>query len=345
MLALQGVEMTESLKLYHSTDGTVKGLIFDHNEHKVISNFPTPTEINLIAQLSELSEELKDVEYPITGYSSEEGTLIRVYHFNDEWCISTSSKIDAYQSSWAEKDSFGLQFQKLIETVTGTPLEVFLYSLDTSLKYFFILPTRGLNRLGRLPEEETNSLFLVGIETPDGVLKHGNEFNLDKNLWSYLEEYTFDNISQIIDTVHNKQKNVIIYKQDKLLKCVSDGYKRRCDLRNNEMNIYIRYLQLIKTDQQSCKEFARMYPEVNFFTEVEQRLNLIVKYIHESYMKRYIKREYVRVPKMYYQIMKTCHQEYMSSFEKTTLLKVWNVILSQEPKIILSLIRNFSLNE
>lgn len=343
MLSLRGVEMTESLKLYHSTDGTMKGLIFNHDEKKVVGNFPTPTELSLPSQVEEFNQ--TKLQYPIIAYGSIESTLIRVYHFDDEWHLSTSSKIDAYQSSWAEKDSFGIQFEQIVENISGTPFDVFLNSLDPSIKYFFLLPTRGLNRLGKRPEEETNEIYLVGIELEDGTIKHGNKFDLERNLWSFLDEYTITSYEELLDLVCKQQKNIIIYDSDRLIKCISDEYKQRCELRNNEVDVQIRYIQLLQTDPEKCKAFVKLYPKENFFSEIDHYLNLIVVFIHKSYMKRYVKKEYVKIPKHYYQIMKTCHQQYLSSFEKTTFPKVWKIIMDQEPKNILSLIRNFPQNE
>ncbi len=332
--------MSDCLKMYHST--AVKGLITDHKENRVLENFSVPVEYVVPNQERELRSELI---FPLMAYSAEEGTLIRVYFFQDEWRISTSSRIDAYESFWASRQSFGSQFEEYVVSITGTPLEVFLCSLDPSLKYFFLLPTSGLNRLGKLPSDESTRIFLVGIQTADGVLKYGEEIhNQERNAWSYLDEYVFSNFEDFMLHVLRKG-NLIIYRSSDILKCISEAYKLRCDVRNNEMNVTLRYVELLRESPEQCKILEEMYPDEMYpelkLRDIPSKLEGITRYIHDNYMSRYVQKEYVQIPKTYYEIMKRCHEDYRSTREKTTLDKVWNTVLSQEPKNILSLIRNF----
>ena len=232
-------------------------------------------------------------------------------------------------------------------------MDVFLCSLDKHKKYFFLLPTIGTNRLGKpFVEDEPKRIYLVGVEEEDRTLKYGS--NLDKsehNLWSYLEEYCMESIDQLVQKVVEEDQNVIAYLGNRVVKCVSQAYKDRCDLRNNEPNIIYRYIELLKEQNETpeisekLEHLRNMYPEVNFTGYVDRRLFLMSKYIHSSYIARYIKKEYVLLSKIYFHIMKRCHQEFIETREKTTLQKVQEIIMKQEPKMILSLVRNFSVRE
>jgi hypothetical protein len=344
--SLKGVEMTETLKLYHAKDDTFKGIILNHKDEHVMSNFPLPQDYILPDDLEKFSQEVGEV-YPITVFAAIEGTLIRVYYYDDHWYISTSSRIDAYTSFWSTRQSFGSQFEDFVCSITGTPLEVFLCSLDKAKKYFFLLPTVGTNRLGKLPNEEPKRIYLVGIEEDDKKLKYGLELDkTEHNAWSYLDEYSVDSLDHLQQIVCEQDQNYILYLGDRVVKCVSQAYKDRCDLRNNEPNIIYRYIELLKNNQLDLMEkFKNMYPEVNFSGYVEKRLFLMSKYIHSSYIARYIKKEYVLLPKIYFHIMKKCHQDFLETRGKTTLEKIQQMIMEQEPKVILSLIRNFSVRE
>ena len=56
-----------------------------------------------------------------------------------------------------------------------------------------------------------------------------------------------------------------------------------------------------------------MYPEYKVkFDEYENALYSISKFILESYIIRYIKREMVRVPQEEFHVMKLCHERYMA---------------------------------
>ena len=346
---LQSVEMSENMILYHDLERNIKGIILDHQEKKIIGNFPIPNEYLLPSQQNELTQ---TIEFPLTAYTSIEGTLIRVFYFQDEWRLSTSSKLNAFDSTWASPVSFGEQFGSYVNRISGVPLEVFLHSLDKSIKYFFILPTVGINRLGTLPNSDLSDsprIYLVGVETLDGSLKYGEAINsalVEHNLWSYLEQNTFTSMSELLHFVVDQNTNIIIYKNDNsLTKIVSDYYKYRCDLRNNEIDLFLRYIQLLKDEPKKCDELVDMYPEIDLHEEVDLILIDIVRYIHNAYIKRYIQREYVVIPKPYYEIMKQCHADYRTTFRKTTPNKIFDIILSQDATIILSLIRNFSVNE
>lgn len=111
------------------------------------------------------------------------------------------------------------------------------------------------------------------------------------------------------------------------------------------MNVTLRYVELLRESPEQCKILEEMYPDEMYpelkLRDIPSKLEGITRYIHDNYMSRYVQKEYVQIPKTYYEIMKRCHEDYRSTREKTTLDKVWNTVLSQEPKNILSLIRNF----
>lgn len=348
--SLKGVEMTETLKLYHAKDDTFKGIILNHKEEHVMGAFPHPRDYIFPMDMQKFSEDVainNDEVYPLKVFAAVEGTLIRVYYYDEQWNISTSSRIDAYTSFWSTRQSFGAQFEEFVCSITGTPFEVFLCSLEKNKKYFFLLPTVGTNRLGKLfVENEPKCIYLVGVEDEQQKLIYGEELDKSEhNLWMYLDEYNVESLEELQEIVLNQDQNVIVYQRDKVFKCVSNAYKSRCDLRNNEPNIIYRYIELLKAQSERLDEFKDMYPEVNFVGYVDKRLFLMSKYIHSSYIARYIKKEYVLLPKIYFHIMKKCHQNFLENRERTTIERVQEMIMNQEPKVILSLIRNFSIKE
>ena len=40
-------------------------------------------------------------------FNSYEGTLIRMFNFDDKWYVTTHRKLDAFRSKWAGKTSYG----------------------------------------------------------------------------------------------------------------------------------------------------------------------------------------------------------------------------------------------
>jgi hypothetical protein len=78
-------------------------------------------------------------------------------------------------------------------------------------------------------------------------------------------------------------------------------------LRNNEPSVNFRYLQIRKNPEEK-KMYTLLYEErKEVFDKYEQLILQIAKYIHSSYMRRFIKKQYVRVDPDYYRVMMQCH--------------------------------------
>lgn len=330
----KGVDMNEHLRLYHTTDNKYKGIIFDHTHQLVMGNFPVPEEIVVDTDGANIS-------FPIDLTHSVEGTLIRVFYYGDEWRMATSSRLDAYTSFWSARHSFGKQFEEYIEAITGTPFEVFLCSLDTSCKYFFLLPTSGLNRLGKTQDEPVKRVYLVAIQTNEDKIMYGSDLLEEKNAWSYLVHTTVDSLEELVDCC---QRNPMIYyapNLEKVVKYISSEYAQQCKLRNNNQDILSQYFELLRTQPEQATQLRAAYPEANL-EYYSKQLNMVVNYIHKNYYNRYVKKEYTIVPKIYFEWMKKCHEHYLQTREKTTVQQVYQMIIKQDPKRIISLIRNFS---
>jgi hypothetical protein len=330
----KGVEMTEHLRLYHTTNEKYKGIIFNQSHELVVSNFPIPEELVVEPGVD------VNLEFPLKVYKSVEGTLIRVFYYDDEWHLATSSRLDAYTSFWSNQKSFGKQFEEYVESISGTPLDVFLCSLDRSMAYFFLLPTSGVNRIGKSKDDTKKCIYLVGFQK-NGKLELADSESVQPNLWSYLDFAIVNEVEELLELI---QDNPVIHyssELDKIHKYTSRDYSERCKLRNNSQSVVGRYFELLRQDSEQATKFRSMYPEANLEFYSKQ-LNTIAGYIHKNYYNRYVKKEYTVVPKIYFEIMKKCHQRYLETHEKTTGVQVYNIILEQDTKVILSLIRNFS---
>lgn len=338
------IDSDDTLNLYHSKDEKIKGIITDKNNTKLVGNFPVPIEYVLPEQSEKfLSEE----KLPSVVFSAVEGTLMRVYNLDNKWLVSTNSRLDAEISFWSGKLSFGKQFEEYIVSISGKSFGEFLDSLDVSKKYFFILPTTGLNRIGKKWQpDESKIVYLVGVEY-DGKFLYGRELldmKFEHNCWSYLTEYNIDNYDMLLELVRDKNINLIWYEGDKIVKCISEDYNRRCLVRNNEQNLIYRYIQLLKEPEQKdvLEELKSMYPEFRFSLLVDRKINSIVNYIHTNYVARYIKKEYVLLPKTFFIVMKKCHQRYIDTKQKTTLQEVKKILFEQDTKLLVSMLRNLS---
>lgn len=344
---LCGVDMTEDLRLYRTADSRYKGLIFDQQNEWVMQNFPIPTESVLPRDTDGVRATLATDTFPLTVYEAQEGTILRAYCFRGEWRLSTTSRIDAFGSHWAAEQSFGDQFKEFVWKIAGIPLEVFFCSLRADRKYFFLLPTTGINRLGRLPEDDRAPavIYLVAIETEDRVLHYGHTLPRDEsNLWSFVREWTVASIDDLVTL--GAAHNLLYYRSaSEIFKFQTEAYADRCALRNNEANLCYRFLELYtQHDRKRCDALAAQYPEADFDALVVEPLDRLVYVLHQAYLTRYVQRPDVveHLPRLLFSVLRQCHAQYLETREKTTRKRVKHVVLNQHPKDLLKLIRTIN---
>jgi hypothetical protein len=113
------------------------------------------------------------------------------------------------------------------------------------------------------------------------------------------------------------------------------------NLRGNVASIEYRYLQ-VRNDPTKLGTFTTLYSEYKpVFRDFEDTLFVSAQYIHEAYMSRYVRKRYVRVDPVYFNIMKMCHALYCENPSENviTLRIVINIINDLDPRLISNLIK------
>ena len=263
----------------------------------------------------------------VTFYPSEEGTLIRVFYVNGKWYVSTHRKLDAFKSRWGSSISFGDIFMKalIVHFPTITTIGDFTCTLDQSHIYFFLIRNTDGNRMvARPPSEET--VYHVG------TLMDGTSYDttLDVGVPKQVP-FSFTDMSDVIEHVKSvdpfQYQGVIgFYKDGKQFKIVNTKHQLYMNVRGNEASIPYRYLQ-IRSNPTYVMLMNELYPEkTSQFGSYENAIFKIAKFIHFSYMERFINKKHVVVPKEEYRIIKECHGWHITDREhhKVTL----NVVMS-----------------
>jgi len=138
-------------------DATIRhatGLVFDINDNcKIVCpSIPKSLEIDMPDFKTETIDLLNDITTPqylknqLQAFINDDtvrteqlvdGTLIRVWSYNNEWHVSTNQSIDAYQAFWSspDKKSFGQLFEE-----TGEMLGYKFQDCDKhDLVFFFVI--------------------------------------------------------------------------------------------------------------------------------------------------------------------------------------------------------------
>jgi hypothetical protein len=314
-----------------------RGIIFKGNE-LISTTFGYTPEF-----LSTDEEKLKNID--ISNYNffiSYEGTFIRLFYTNDKWYCSTHRKINAFKSKWSSKNSFGSIFVSSVENATNSSYDSFLDSLNTENQYIFLLQNNLENRIVCETKEIPN-VYHIGTYV-------NFKFTLDDNLSipkpTSLTFETKEEILTFVNSINYKEQQGIIAinkNGENSFKILNSTYQEYFKTRGNEPNIEFRYLQ-IRRNISMVKKLVELYPDYEErFKEIENILSLIANHILQSYVRRFIKKEYVSVPKNMYSVIVECHNWHNENREKNKInfYKVKSLINFSKPLLLQRMILEY----
>jgi hypothetical protein len=242
-------------------------------------------------------------------FPSEEGTLLRVYFFNDKWFISTHRKIDAFKSHWGSGDSFGEIFLNCI----GRSMDEFTSTLDKFNVYFFLIRNTKDNRLVSYPPSVPTVYHI-------GTLLHNETFTTTLSIdVPKQQEMAFTSIKEICEFVKTcdplKTQGIILFSNNgsgKNIKIVTSRYQNYNRIRNNEPNLTFRFIQLWKDRQLPIfTTFLELYPEFQEKISVIESFSInIATYLQNMYFKKFVKKEKLVFQKDEWNILKNVHAWY-----------------------------------
>ena len=334
-----------------------RGIVF-HGPDIIMKAFPYAPEYNEY-QTEELEEFIQPILKNSAIFDAHEGALIRMFFFLDKWYISTHRKLNAFKSKWASRDSFGTLFKRALESEVENNaalresmpendkslLEKFQDTLDVDKQYMFLIRNNKDNRIVSQPPDRP-TLYHVGTFV-NGTLSTDIDCNIP-----IPDRHSFETLDDLRDYVantnyHEKQGVIIFAPNNHQFKIVNSDYQDLFQARGNEPSIKFRYLQ-VRLDNNMVGRLCHLYPDMlPKFDEYENTIYIIANFIYKSYVSRYIHKEHIIVPPEEFNIMKTCHTQYLSdrANNKITLDRVINVINQQTPTSINHMIRHSIEND
>ena len=330
-----------------------RGVVFN-GEKLVMNGFPYTVEMSN-KNINDIHKYIDSNEFKnCKVFKSHEGTLIRMFYFNNKWFMTTHRKLDAFKSKWASKESFGTYFKKALEqelisnenlkknfpSGDKSNLEKFQSLLDTSKQYMFLVLNDNFNRIVCEPPGQP-TVFHVGTFI-DGVLSLTEDVYIPKP-----EEITFNSIEDMCDYVNYIEplefQGVIIFTpNNRQYKITNSKYRQLFNVRGNEPSIKFRYLQ-VRMFSEQVDMLYYLYPDmIPTFEKYEEILKSKAKEIHSNYILRFIKKLHVVVPKEEFQIIKACHSWYLENRDdnKVIFSKVLEKMNMASPVTLNRIIRN-----
>lgn len=273
-------------------------------------------------------------------FPSVEGTLIRVFHHDDSWHITTNRKLDAFKSYWSSHFSFGQLFVNNIFSVyKENNIESFYHRLDTTKVYFFLLRPTTESRIVCNVDVNKPPLYFVGTlrkgET-ESLLDMSNECLKEIPQMEPLNLKSVEEICQHVRdmNVWDYQGIILFHKtKNQQIKFIHSEYKKLWSVRNNNPNLFLRYFE-IRQDPNMLETFFKVYPKfIVIADKFEAQIFEVSKYLHQAYVDRYIRKQYVSLPKQEYVVLKKAHDWHNQdrNFNRMYRHKMLHLINQEKP--------------
>lgn len=324
-----------------------RGLVF-HQGKLILAGFPYTDEYN-ISDSNEINQRITNIS-DWTFYPSYEGSLIRLFYFNNRWFVSTNKKLNAFRSKWSSSKSFGELFEdallhecSLNETFSKTVdrnhiITSFCSLLNKGNQYMFLIRNNKENRIVcNPPSNDEHHVFHVGTFIDNKLdLKHEIE-NFPRP-----EELKFENSTKLFQFISNSNyknlQGVIAFNSsNEQIKIYNPEYQTFYNTRGNVPSVKFRYLA-VRMDKNMVNRMYEIYPEfIETFEKYESCIFEIAQIIHNLYCQKHIKKIFTVAPQDQYNIMKNCHAFHLTNPKKNIVtINVVIKFLNQTPAHILN---------
>jgi hypothetical protein len=329
-----------NLFLIHSQDNSdfnlkivneCNGIILDKNTFKIICyTFNKCIDSNAIDA---------NLNYDNLYYETAlEGTLIRLYFYNDTWNLSTKKTINASKSKWLSNKSYSeLFYESFLDNnmnyldknycysfILTHPENVSIVNYITPISYH--ISTRDMNTLNEIiiniGFKQIDKIYIDKSMLPDILGK----LLIDNNL-------LYEGII-LIDSNYNRQKlRTNIYNKAKLLW-------------GNTNNRFYRYLELRKDTNLLNEYLTYINHDRGNFINYENIVFNLASDILNCYLNKYIdKNNDAKIPFYFQKIIHKLHKDFYKSKIKTDHNKIMLFLLELEPKNICFMINNYNNNK
>lgn len=262
------------------------GLILEKNSNKIICM--CQNKFNNIENYSEI-EQLKTEYSQFRMEYSEDGTVIRLYYYNNNWYTATTKCINAKKSYWSSDKTFDDMFWEMFKVSSYN-----IDNLDIQCTYTFIIIHKD-NRI--VVNHQYNNL--IYINSVNNVTKEENYTNyfyndnfihrtqhievVDNQIHYPLDNYFNPTKRGIIIKFLNAENNWKIYQYD------FKEYNIIKDVRGNVPLIRMRYLELLNEPEKLAILEYNYSEYYMLFTMIKHCMNNLYKEIHQLYFNSHIK--------------------------------------------------------
>jgi hypothetical protein len=259
------------------------GIIGEKTNLKIISKaFNKMWEINGKYNDEEIHELIATHEFfntsSIQFEEAVDGTMIRLFYHDNEWKKATKNCINAYDAFWNNSKSFGEMFDDCA------------FNLDYNLlnkNYFYTFVIQHSQNRIIYPYTQNTMIHLSSINSLT-MKEEDIDIGISKPML-----FSFNNIQELFYSFSNTpwtfQGYILINEHKDRLKIENPNYTYVKELKGNNVNVYVRILQLLHDRKKN--EFLKYFPE---YQDIVDSIILDIQHlatkIHRTYIQRYVKK-------------------------------------------------------
>lgn len=319
------------------------GLIMEKDTNKMVCMCQ-----NKFANINQDSSQVEQIEGLKNRFSRfrmeycEDGTVIRLYHYNGTWYTATTRCIDARKSYWSSDKTFNDMFWEIFNSSKYD-----IQHLDTNYTYSFILIHKEnrivvnhkynnliyINRIHNTTKQEDFTNYFYN-EDPRRCIRRTKQIEINMAINYPLDDYYLPDkrgvIMKFLDTESHSWK---LYQYD------FNSYTKIKEVRGNVPLIRMRFLELLE-DPEKLQLLESNYPEHSMtFSMIKNSMNKLYREVHNLYYQSHIKHSVtVEESNKLYRTLKQLHGQYKKQGTIITLEEVVKKVNSLDKNVIKTLI-------
>jgi hypothetical protein len=266
---------------------------------------------------------------------SLEGTLVRLFYYNNKWILSTKKCIDASKSKWVSDKNF---LQLFIECSDKYD---YFNNLNTNYCYSFII----MHPENKIIVNYTHP-DICHISTRDLISLNEIDINIGvpKSVRTLISFSDFDctvcNIEN--DNTLFCEGYIFIDESFNRIKIVKPFYSKIKNIWGNTNNRLYRYLELRK-DYVLLNEYLLFFSnDRTKFIEYEDKIKNLAIGILDIYFSKHVKKNNIKIPFFLSKLIYKLHGDYFKDKIKMSYDKVMLALLDLEPKNLCFIINKYT---
>lgn len=328
-----------------------RGLIIEKKNKTIICSPPGKS-----LQISDFMKTYNDVSHEnIVVEEFIDGTMINVFHFNNDWMLSTRSCIGA-DCKWFSKKSFKEMFDESKGNLSFENINK-KWCLTFVLRHQENRIVKDYKKsdivLVNVKEINNGNIIQVNLDKAQQIFKDNNtiieipkkfKFNSWKEIYTSCETLPYDNQGYVIkyfdellcvfdENINERNK---IYHCEMRTKIRNNNYNNVKFLKGNNNNIHYNFLRLRQCSK--LKEYLKYFPEhTELFNDFTQELYFVTTEIFKYYLDFRVNKSinYEDIPEEYRKHIYKLHGVYLNTRLPITYNYVINFVNKMDIPLLL----------